>query len=159
MNRRIFLHGVITVLAGVPLARLTGETAWAQAPARYSRIVVDTKPLEQRGGSYSASIIRPQLQAALQREFAGSIGRGGPVLTVRVNTVLLNGAPAGGRRDGGGPVSDYLEAEVTTGTLHFPLLVTQDALTAGGASYLPGYEERRLRALADSLASWVRRRV
>lgn len=161
MNRRAFLSafaaaGALTV--ALPFAP-GADQAWAQAPARFSRIVVDTKPLEARGGGYSASVMRPHLQAALQRAFAGSLGRGGPTLIVRVRTVVLSSSlPGSGGRFGGGSASDYLEAEVSAGGETFPLLVTQDA-AASGAWYSQGYEPRRLRALADALAYWVRRRV
>lgn len=160
MNRRAVLAGLTATIAAAPLSLTAGAgRAFAQGGQRFSRIVVDMQPLIARGGSGAAAIIRPQLQASLQREFSGRIGRGGPALTVRVHTVLLSGSVVPGGRRGGGTSSDYLEAEVIAGTQRFPLLVTQDALSAGGAWYLPDNEPRRLRALADSLAAWVARRV
>jgi hypothetical protein len=121
-----------------------------------SRIVVDTRPLEARGGRGAAAILRAQLQASLQREFAGSIGRG-PELVARVNSVLLSSGEGGGD-DSGSVHSDYLEGEIVIGKERIPILVTVSSDTAG-AWYLPDIEQRRLRALADSFASWARRRV
>lgn len=158
MNRRAFVTSVAAALASLPLAHSSGIDAQAQGTKRFSRIVVDMAPLEARGARGAAAVIRPQLQAALNRAFAGRIGGGGPVLVVRVQTVQLSSSLQNGGRFGGGPSSDYLEADVTAGAHRFPLLVTQDA-TAGGPWYLLDNEPRRLRALADSLASWVSRRA
>jgi hypothetical protein len=154
MNRRTFLTGLAAVSAELALPGWPGlDSAHAQGTQRFSRIVVDTKPLEARGGRDAAAIIRPQLQATLQREFAGRIGGGGPALVVRLHTVTLSLDVAGGR---GGPATDYLEAEVSAGGQRFPLLVTQDNV---GDWRSPFSAQQRLRALADSLASWVRRGV
>jgi hypothetical protein len=156
MNRRVFLTGIAATVAGLSLPHWLSEGA-ALAQARYGRIVVDMGPLEQRGGRGAAAIIRPQLQASLQREFAGRLG-GGPTLVVRVQTVLLSSAVPGGGGgfSSGGPSTDYLEAEIVVGSQRTPLLVTQDA-NVGGHDFMPENEHRRLRGLADSLAAWVRR--
>lgn len=154
MNRRAFLSGIAAFTAGIALPHWLGDEAHAQG-ATFSRIVVDTKPLEARGAPAAASVIRPQLQAALQREFAGRIGRGGPTLIVRVNTVYL--ASYTGATRGGVP-SDYLEGEIVIGSQVQPMLVTQSS-DVGGGWYVTGNEARRLAAIADSFASWIRRRV
>ena len=44
------------------------------------------------------------------------------------------------------------------GSQAFPMLVTQ-ASSTGGAWYSPENEVRRLIAIADSFASWIKRRV
>jgi hypothetical protein len=154
MNRRAFLSGLGAFAAALSLSHwLAGEVA-AQGQT-FSRIVVDTKPMEARGGGAAAAVLRPRLQAALQREFSGRIARGGPVLVARVHSVQLS-IFSGVER--GGTPTDYLEGEVIAGGQAFPMLVTQSS-DAGGAWYLPDNEARRLTAIADSFASWIRRRV
>jgi hypothetical protein len=150
MNRRALLLGLGAFASGLILAR----EVFSQGQT-FSRIVVDTRPLQARGGSAAASIIGSRLQASLQRELAGRIGRGGPALVARVHSVQLSMYVG---RDRGGPPSDYLEGEVITGGQGFPMLVTQ-ASDVGGAWYLPDNEVRRLIAIADSFASWIKRRV
>lgn len=159
MERRAFLSGTAAAAACLLAAILAGARSAPAADGGPIRaIVVDSRPLEARGASGAAAILRAQLQESLKREFAGRIGKGGPTLVVRLQTVYL-GAYAGG---GGGlrPTgsSDYLEGDVTLGDRHFPLLVTQDS-SAGGAWYLPDNDVRRLRALANQFAGWVRRKV
>jgi hypothetical protein len=154
MDRRALLRGLAAIVAGLSLPGLLDpDDARAQGTQRFSRIIVDTKPLEARGGRAAAAIIRPQLQASLQREFSGQIGGSGPALVVRLQTVLLSLDTPSGR---GRPMTDYLEADVVAGARSFPLLVTQDNV---GDWRSPFNEQQRLRALADSLASWVRRGV
>lgn len=154
MNRRVFLSGLATFGAALSLPAWFGRDAFAQGQT-FSRIVVDTKSLQARGGGAAASIIGPRLQASLQRELAGRVGRGGPVLTARVYSVQLSSYTG---RDRGGTPSDYLEGEVIVGGQAFPMLVTQ-ASDTGGAWYSPDNEPRRLIAIADSFASWIKRRV
>lgn len=153
MDRRTFVTGLA---AALPLGLASG--ALAQPSQRIRSIVVDTKPLEARGASGAAAVLRPQLQASLQRQFAGRIGGNGPALVVRVQTLMLGAfaGPSGGTL--GMSSSDYMEGDVTFGAEKFPLMVTQDS-SAGGAWYLPDNRERRLRALADQFAGWVARRV
>jgi hypothetical protein len=154
MNRRVFLSGLATLAAAFSLPTWFGRDAAAQGQT-FSRVVVDTRPLQARGGGAAASVIGPRLQASLQRELAGRIGRGGPVLTARVHSIQLS-TYTGVER--GGVPSDYLEGEVIAGGQAFPMLVTQ-ASSTGGAWYSPENEVRRLIAIADSFASWIKRRV
>ena len=78
------------------------------------------------------------------------------MLTARVHSVQLSTYT--GVERGGGVPSDYLEGEVIVGGQAFPMLVTQ-ASSSGGAWYNPDNEVRRLIAIADSFASWIKRRV
>ncbi|HEX5779762.1 MAG TPA: hypothetical protein VFY21_13055 [Xanthobacteraceae bacterium] len=156
MNRRAFLLGFAAVSAAIPFARYFSTDVFAQSGRTVSRIVVDTGPLEARGARGAAAVIGQQLRASLAREFAGRIGSG-PVLTARIHGVLL-AHYSGGNEDFGGIPSDYLEGEIIVGKQRIPLDVAVSA-DSGGTWYVPGFEERRLRALADSFASWARRRV
>jgi hypothetical protein len=161
MNRHLFLRHVwhLAVSLAVLASSLSpGERVLAQGQS-FSRIVVDTRPLEARGAGAAAAILRQELQAALNREFAGRLGRGGPVLIVRLQTVSLGPfAGPGGSGERGFSSSDYLEGDVSAGSARFPMFVTQDS-SAGGAWFLPDNDARRLRALADQFAGWVRRKV
>lgn len=155
MNRRAFVIGLAATAAGLTLPHWLGEGDASAQGQSFSRIVIDTKPLEARGGGGQAALIRPRLQASLQREMAGRIGRGGPVLVARVHSIQLSGFAG---NDRGGVPSDYLEGEVIVGRQGFPMLVTQSADVAG-PYYASDNEVRRLYAIADSFASWIRRRV
>jgi len=156
MNRRAFLLGLAAVLAALPFARYFSTETFAQSGRSVSRIVVDMSPLEARGARGAAAVIGQQLRASLPKEFAGRIGRG-PVLTVRIHTVLL-AHYSGGNEDFGGIPSDYMQGELVIGNERIPLEMSVSA-DSGGTWYVPGFEERRLRALAEGFASWARQRV
>jgi hypothetical protein len=156
MNRRAFLLGLAAVSAALPFARFFSTEAFAERGRSVSRIVVDMSPLEARGVRGAAAVIGQQLRASLPKEFAGRIGQG-PVLTVRIHTVLL-AHYSGGNEDFGGIPSDYMTGELVVGGERIPLEVSVSA-DSGGTWYVPGFEERRLRALADGFASWARQRV
>lgn len=156
MNRRELLTGAAALAASLPLLRWLGTDAFAQGAERFSRIVVDTRPLEARGGRGAAAVVGQRLRASLAREFAGRIGGRGPSLVARVHTINLSPFTTGADR--GGVPSDYLEGEVVAGDLRFPMLVTQPSNIAG-RGYLSENEIQRLQSLADSFAGWIRRRV
>ena len=158
MNRRGFVGGIAASAAALMFAGVFSDARAAQS---FRGIVVDTRPLEARGGGMAASVIRQQLQASLKRELAGRVGRSGPTLTVRIETVFLAsyaGDGGGGRRASGSTGSDWLDGVVIAGEQRFPMFVTQHP-SVGGAWYLPQSEVNRLRALADQYAGWVARKV
>lgn len=157
MDRRAFLSGSAAVLAGAAALLSPAGKALAQSGQRVRRIVVDTRPLEGRGGRGAAAIVGARLRESLNREFAGRLGAG-PDLVVRVHTVLLGTMPMGGGDGFAGPSSDYMEVDFAIGGRREPLLVTLSSDSAG-VWYLPDNEPRRLRALADSAASWIGRRT
>ncbi|SDR63937.1 hypothetical protein SAMN05519103_09203 [Rhizobiales bacterium GAS113] len=144
-----------------------GAAAWAATGAAEARLIaragsiyVDVTPLREQGLGGYAEIVRGDLTQALQAEYAGRL-RPGERLVALVRSLSLND-------DGGGQTlsstNDYLDGVVTLFGPNGQVLATQKILTvsptsAGGAWYVPGAEQRRTGALAQSFASWARRYI
>ncbi|MGY2047514.1 hypothetical protein [Methylobacterium sp. JK268] len=145
---------------------LAGPTAAAPLDpgARFSALRVDVEPLRARGLGAFAETLAGDLREALARSFADRIGASGPVLVVRVTGVTLT-AYAGSqvrRGRGGGTDTDYLDGEALVLGRRGEVLLRHPQLSAipassGGAWYDPRAERRRVTALAEHYAWWLRR--
>jgi hypothetical protein len=135
-------------------------------PAQFSRIVVDVDELRAKGAGPQADILAAALLQEGRRVFADRIGGAGPTLVVRL-TALSMRSYAGGQgahrgQLGGGGDSDYLEGEaLVVGpnraiVARFPQLSAVPS-SSGGAWYEPASELRRLQAIAQHYAWWLRR--
>lgn len=157
VTRRALL-GASAIAALAPLA------ARAQGQAGYGSVAVDVGPLRAKGLGEYADIVRGTLQRELAAAFADRMVRGGPRLVVRIDGVSLRSYVGGGsgRLGGGGMQNDYLEGEALVlgrggaPVLRHPQLSALPA-SSGGAWYLPDNEARRLQALCNHYASWLRR--
>lgn len=139
----------------------------AQGYDRFSGIRVDVRPVLARGGGPQAEALRQDLLAALRASFADRIGAGGPTLVVLVNSLSLNpiagGAGGAGRSGlGGGSQTDYLDGEALLVGRRGEILARHPQLSAlpassGGAWYDPASERRRVGAIAEHYAQWLRR--
>jgi hypothetical protein len=132
---------------------------------RLSSIRVDVGPLLAQGGGAPAEVLRDDLLGALNREFADRIGGAGPVLVVRIKSLSLRpytGSEGGRSGFGGGSPSDYLDGEALIVGRRGEVLARHPQLSAlpsssGGAWYDPDSERRRVAAIAQHYAGWLRR--
>lgn len=154
------LAALLGLLAGITPAR-------AQDFDRLGGVAVDVRPLQAYAGGSQTEALRADLTEALRRSFSDRIVRGGPTLVVRVSGLTLNpyvgseGVGRGGSLGGGG-ATDYLDGEALLVGRGGEILARHPQLSAlpassGGAWYDPASERRRLAALADHYAQWLRR--
>jgi hypothetical protein len=168
VSRRSVLFGS----AALGMAALRGSPGLAQvalAPGRFSSVAVDVGPLRARGLGDYAEFVRQALLAALRGAFVDRLGGPGPALVVRVTGLSLNsyagsgqGTSGRGRSLGGGTDNDYLEGEALIVGPRGAVLARHPQLSvvpasSGGAWYDPQSERRRVVALAQHYAGWLRR--
>ncbi len=163
-TRRSLLLGAAAALAGSP--------ALAQAPARFSSVVIDVRPLLAQGLDGFAEAMRAAGQGQAATSFADRLGPG-PLLALRFDRLHLNGSASGppggggggGRRGGsGGTDVDYLDGEaLLVGPRNqilarHPQLVTHPS-NSGGAWYDPAFNLRRAEAISRAYVEWMRRKL
>ncbi|BAU89738.1 hypothetical protein MPPM_1133 [Methylorubrum populi] len=156
------LAALIGLLAGI-------APAPAQAFDRFGSIAVDVRPLQAYARGPQTEALRVDLTEALRRSFADRMVRGGPTLVVRVSGLSLNpyvGGEGFGRGGslGGGGTTDHLDGEALLVGRGGEILARHPQLSAlpassGGAWYDPASERRRVAALAEHYAQWLRRQL
>lgn len=159
-------HLLALGLTGAALAASGLHPAQAQAPM-IGAIRVDTSRIARQGWGENADSIR----LAMERQLAQTLGplyrRGaGATLQVTVKGVWLAsyaGGGGGGRLGGGGGSSnDNFDTDVTVVGLRgevlktFPILSVLDS-GSGGAWYRPDVDQRRVAALIENNALWIKR--
>jgi hypothetical protein len=150
MTRRNFVFG-LSVSALVLAAGIAPDPALAQG--RGPQIIVDVRPLAARiGGGGVTEFLRQRLQQSMAQAFAG---RGGPPITVRIFRMSLAAATY---TSWGGSGTDYLEGEIIAGGRSIPMLVTQNADSAGYWR-APNFDQQRVSGLAEAFAGWAKRKV
>jgi hypothetical protein len=167
-----FLRAAASLLGLVALygsARAEGVPSLKDLPSlggeRLAGVDVDVRPLLALGGGVPALALREDLLAALKAEFADRLGGRGPVLLVRIKGLSINpyaGGDGGRGRLGGGTQSDYLDGEALLIGRRGKVLARHPQLSAvpsssGGAWYDPASERRRVTAIAQHYAGWLRR--
>ena len=156
-----------SIVAGL-LASALAAPALAQDSRQgtFSAILVDVGPLRAKGLGAYAEAVRAALQAELVRVYADRLGgpRISPRLIVRIDAISLRSyvGGEGGRWFGGGIQNDYLEGEALVVGSRGEVLARHPQLSAlpsssGGAWYSPDSEKRRLAALAQHYAGWLKR--
>ena len=156
------MRGLVRCAAAVLVASALAGPAAAQG---LSGVSVDVGPLLALGGGLPAQAVRDDLLAALRTSFADRLGHGGPALVVRVTGVSLNpyaGSQAGFGGRGSGTQSDYLDGEALLVARDGRILARHPQLSAlpassGGAWYDPASERRRVTAISEHYAQWLRR--
>lgn len=152
------LMGAAFALAPLSAARAQTRT--------FGKISVDTSRIALQGWGANADRIR----VAMERQLAATLGpmyrRGaGPTLHVTVKGVWLAsfaGTSGGGKPTGGGGSNDNFDSEIFVlgprGEVlqTFPILSVLDS-GSGGAWYLPDVDQRRVAALIENNALWIRR--
>ena len=154
-------------LTGAVLSLSPFHPAGAQAQARtIGAIRVDTSRIAKQGWGANADRIR----LAMERQLAETLGpiyrRGaGATLNVVVKGVWLSssaGGSGGGKPTGGGGSNDNFDSEIFVlgprGEVlqTFPILSVLDS-GSGGAWYRPDVDQRRVAALIENNALWIRR--
>ena len=136
-------------------------SAHAQA-ASYSRVSADVATLREAGLGRYAEFVRVNLDAALQRAFAGRTGvRGAPALIVKLSGVQLSAYVDGGLGGFDSASSDFMtgEAFVLTGGVvsrRYPQVINSPA-GPGGSWPEEGGEQRRTAVLCQNYAAWLSR--
>lgn len=152
------LTGAAFALAPLSIARAQAHTI--------GKIRVDTSRIALQGWGENADRIR----VAMERQLAATLGpiyrRGaGNTLHVTVKGVWLAsfaGGSGGGKPTGGGGSNDNFDSEIAVlgprGELlqTFPVLSVVDS-GSGGAWYRPDVDQRRVAALIENNALWIRR--
>ena len=156
-NRRALLLG----LAAAAVA--PGRAGLAQSAGPYANVAVDVARLRAVGyGPYADTVART-LEAALREAFADRMAPRGARLLVRIDGVSLRSYVGGESRFGSsGTPNDYMEGEALVIGSGGAVLARRHQLSAlpassGGAWYLPDNESRRLAALSEHFAGWLRR--
>jgi len=159
MSRRALLAAALA--SGVPVSAALAQPA----PGHFSSIQVDVGRLHALGTGPQADVLRAALLAALRQTFADRLGGSGPALVVRITGLSIRTFVGPSDRAGfSGGNSDYLEGEALVVGPRGSILARYPQLSAlpsssGGAWYDPASERRRLEALAQHYASWLRRTV
>lgn len=158
-TRRAF---ILSAIAGSALAG--HGPAFAQART-IGAIRVDTSRLASQGWGGRSLEIKHALERQLATTLAPMIRRGGPTLHVLVKGVWLAsfaGGSGGGKPTGGGGSMDNFDSDYTLvgprGEViaSYPIQSTIGS-DSGGAWYLPDVDDRRVAALIENNALWIRR--
>ncbi len=158
-RREIMLSG----LAGAILsATLPGEVL-AQA-RQVGAITVSVSSTLSIDGGRQAETMRGILDRALREAFANRMVRGGPTLLVTIRSLSINFGGGNGRRTGGsgGGTNDTMETHSLLVSDQGRLLSQTTVLSpvpGGGMLWSSEIEQRRLVALANHNAGWIRRRI
>lgn len=141
--------------------------ALARQAGPFSSVSVDVARLRAQGLGAYAEFVRAVLQRELQAAFADRMMAGGPRLVVRITGVSMRdyvGGESSRFGFGAGTPNDYLEGEALVlgprgqVLLHHPQLSALPA-SSGGAWYDGRSEDRRLIAIAQHYAGWLRRQL
>lgn len=166
-TRRAVLAASLAAFASITALPFAATAARAQSTP-IGAIRVDVSPLVAKGWGETAGAVRIGMERALADAFGAAYQPGrGPVLLVKVRGIFMAsyaGGGGGGAFGGGGSSNDSLDSETTLlgpgdrviGT--WPILSTISS-GSGGAWYLPDVDQRRIAALIENNALWIRRYV
>lgn len=143
MTRRQFVLGLSVSALALAIAIPGAEAA---------RIVVDMSPLESRWGpGPQIDLIRRRIGQGMNQAFAGRPG----TITVRIYQLSL---AASTFQSYGGSGTDYMRGEVIANGRSVPILVTQNADSAGYWRS-PNFDQSRVASLADAFVGWAVRKI
>lgn len=154
-TRRAFLTGSAALAAG----GLVSAPVLAQGIA-IGGIRVDARRLGPQGWGENAPRIARAMEEELARQLAPLRQRGGPTLHVTVQGLWLTGsAGTGGAGDAGDNDNmDSLAEVIDRGRVLFSRDVRSHLLSSsGGAWYRPDVDQRRVVALLENNAQWIKR--
>jgi len=154
-TRRAFLAGSAALATG-GLAPLLAQAQGAPIGA----IRVDASRLGPQGWGENAPRIARSLEQELARQLAPLRQRGGPTLRVTVQGLWLASATGGGS-PGEGASNDNMDSVadlIDRGRVLASHKIRSTLLaSSGGAWYRPDVDERRVAALLENNAQWIRR--
>ncbi len=151
------------VLAGF-LGVLASSSAYAERS--FSAIQVDASALGNPASSLLAREIKATMEPGLRNNFASNLrggNRNSPRLVVRITAVTIQSIPEFARGANGGYSSDFMEGEALVvgrgGVIlqRFPMLAALNNNVGGW--YLPDYEKRKIQALSNHYAWWLKRQM
>lgn len=154
-TRRAFLTGSAMLVAG----GLVSVSAQAQGIA-IGGIRVDARRLGPQGWGENAPRIAHAMELELARQLVSQRQRGGPILHVTLQGLWLAGsAGTGGAGDAGDNDNmDSLAEVIDRGRILFSRDIRSHLLSSsGGAWYRPDVDERRVAALLENNAQWIKR--
>ncbi|CAN7411251.1 hypothetical protein LJR090_003271 [Bosea sp. LjRoot90] len=154
-TRRAFLTGSAVLAAG----GLASLPALAQGIA-IGGIRVDARRLGPQGWGENAPRIARAMEQELARQLAPLRQRGGPTLHVTVQGLWLAGsAGTGGAGDAGDNDNmDSIAEVIDRGRVLFSRDIRSHLLSSsGGAWYRPDVDQRRVVALLENNAQWIKR--
>lgn len=137
----------------------------AHAERSFSSVQVDTTALGGGGTSFLARVIKTHMEPRLRASFANNLGgvdKNAPRLVVRITTATIQPIPEFGGPSAG-TSTDFMEGEALVigknGAIlqRYPMLSALDNITGGW--YLPDYTQRRIQALSEHYAWWLRRQL
>lgn len=158
-------HFLSFALAAAALAPFAGAAALAQA-APIGSIQVTFAPTVVQGWGANTALVKAELESKLAELLGPSLQRGASTrLIVNVTSVWLSSyvGSGGGKPNGGGGTSDFLESTATIydrsgrPLASYPIMSSEHP--AGGGWNLPDIDRRRLKALARNNAYWIKRYV
>lgn len=156
-NRRMLILSAFAAMLAAGPASAQSRTIGA--------IRVDASAIAAQGWGERSTQIRRALERQLATTLAPMIVRGGPTLEATVKGVWLAsfaGGSGGGKPTGGGGSLDSFDAEYRLVGPRGEVLATWPILSnigsdSGGAWYLPDIDQRRVAALIENNALWIRR--
>lgn len=154
-SRRAFLTGSAALAAG----GLASFQALAQG-LPVGAIRVDASRLDPQGWGENAGRIARALERELADQLSGQRQRGGPTLYVTVHGIWLASFAGGGSpgdSDSNDNMDSYIEL-IDRGRVLASYPIRSTLLSSsGGAWYRPDIDQRRVAALLENNALWIRR--
>lgn len=166
------LHRRALMLSGLAAAATTLAGCQTTPPLGASvpiaAIRVDVSRLVELGWGATATNIKIAMERELATAFGPALRRGaGPTLVVMIRGIWLAsyaGGGGGGKFGGGGSSNDSLDSIATLVEPDGRVMATYPVLStisssSGGAWYRPDVDQRRVAALIENNALWIKRYV
>lgn len=164
-RRALMISGLAAATASVTGCQTTPPLG---AGVPIAAIRVDVSRLVELGWGANATGIKIAMERELATLFGPTLRRGtGPILVVAIRGIWLAsyaGGGGGGKLGGGGSSNDSLDSVATLiepgGRVlaTYPILSTISS-SSGGAWYRPDVDQRRIAALIENNALWIKRYV
>ena len=151
--------------AGCFMALLAGAAERRCCRLFQFTVQVDTSAIGS-SASNLAREVKATLEPSLRANFASEIGTGdrsAPRLVVRITSVTVQSVPEFGGRGEGGSNTDYMEGEALVVDRSGAIIQRYPMLSAlnnqVNAWYLPDFERKRIAALSNHYAYWLKRQL
>jgi hypothetical protein len=164
-RRALLISGLVTATAAVAGCQTTPPLG---AGVPIAAIRVDVSRLVELGWGANATSIKIAMERELAALFGPRLRHGpGPILVVAIRGIWLAsyaGGGGGGKFGDGGSSNDSLDSVATLVEPGGRVLATYPILStisssSGGAWYRPDVDQRRIAALIENNALWIKRYV